>query len=143
MKITRIIPAAALLIAGSLSMSASCSHSRNSSDDQTGVTVSDDDSVHDTLNDQITTFKEEWNKKLDKLNSKISKEEKKVKKATGENKAKLEDKLDDLKTKQKELQQEVSGAGNKTADQWNDFKDDVSKKYQSLSENVKDLFKND
>lgn len=143
MKIVKIIPAAALLIAGTLMMSASCSHSKNTSDDQTGVNTSNDNTVNDTLNNKIAAFKEEWNKKLDKLNTKIAKEEKKVQKASGQNKEKLESKLDDLKTKQKELQQEVAEAGNKTADQWDNFKNDVSEKYQSLSENVKDFFKND
>jgi outer membrane murein-binding lipoprotein Lpp len=140
MKGIKIVPLAVLLTVSAFMMSASCSSSQKTNDNETEANTSN---ATDTLNSKVAAFKKEWNKKLDKLDKQIDKDQKKVSDASSAKKDELNRKINSLKMKRDQLKQEIDAAGNKTAAQWDDFKNDVSTKYQELKGNVKDLFNND
>jgi septal ring factor EnvC (AmiA/AmiB activator) len=101
------------------------------------------DTSGDSLHHDVAVFKRSWDKKIKKLDSRIDKEQKKIKKLSADKRQKLDQQIAQLKMQRDELQQEVNAAGNKTADQWDEFKEDVNRKYQDLSTKVKDFFNND
>ncbi len=90
---------------------------------------------------KIKSFKREWNRKIDRLNANIGKDERKIKKLGVQSQVKLNEEISDLKVKRDELKKEIDAAANHATDNWDEFQQDVKDKYAVLNKKVKDFFR--
>lgn len=142
MKIAKTGCVIMLLFTGSL-FNMSCQ--RKDKQNQTAVHIPPyENTDHTTSNQQdkeTGKFKDEWNKKIDKLNEKINKAEKELKNTPAAHKEQIEIRISNLKDKKNVLQRRINDAGNKSKQDWDSFKQKTDQQYDSLSDQLDKIIK--
>lgn len=97
--------------------------------------------IMDTGGKKVEGFKREWTQKIEKLNEKISKAEKKINNFKAEDQGILDKKILDWKGKVENLQLEINRADDISTSGWKLFKSNVEKNYNAINGSVDSLYK--
>lgn len=143
MKIVKLISAGMLLMAAYFTANAAPSFVPGTEGGSRAFKVSiPGNNMQSSAQDKkIKSFKREWNRKIDRLNANITKDERKIKKSGARAGVKWNEEIGDLKVKRDELKQEIDAAANHATDNWDEFQQDVKDKYAVLNRKVKDFFR--